>query len=226
MNTQIITQDAYIETAVCELLQNFPKWASQFEHQVRIERAERIAKRGGIESLGDNRYSVPSERNNGEPYIVNRSVGSCECADYRNHLFDTSKTGWKCKHRIATYLAVRAAELEAQDHDAQELLTNNEPKPDPQPPSKPKRKLVSARTRKTKIAQTPEPVGTWDISAMGEVVHVCADGYNTAPIMGVGADLWCHRCNQQMPAVLMTRESRIAYNYVSSLAVDDQEAES
>lgn len=244
MNTTIITQAAYIESAVNELLLKFPEWCSQFEHRVRIERAERIAKQGGIESLGENRYAVPSERNNGDPYIVNRSVGTCECPDYRKHLFETSKTGWKCKHRIAAYLTVRAAQLEMDDHAAQVLaeaeavvaqaeIAESASGLDTyaqvldQLPAKPKRKY----TRRKK-ATTADPVavieeipvvGTWDIAITGEIVHVCADGYNTAPIMGVGAELWCHRCNERMPHVLMTRESRAAYNYVSNIAIEEVE---
>ena len=243
-SVELHARPAYIEDAITELLTQFPAWCDQFEHRIRIERAEGIAKNGGICSLGDNRYAVPSAKNNGEPYIVDRSVGTCSCPDYRKNIFDTSRTGWKCKHRIAAYLVIRALELEEQDHlahnldahmpvmpleetaaerHAYEVAANAQAQADAAATGKAKRK---SRARKTKTVVLPEapqetPRGTWDIAITGEIVHVCADGYNAAPIMGVGADLWCHRCNEPIPHVLMTRESRLIYNHVAHIADDE-----
>ena len=246
MNTQIIAQPAYIDNALNELALQFPEWCSVFEHQVRIQRAEQIAKQGGIERIGEQRFTVPSSRTDNEPYIVDRSVGTCTCPDYRKNLFHTSPTGWKCKHRIAVYLTLRAFEMEAADILAQrELELANEKAqvksgldtyadildqlPDaPAEPAKPKRKPRSRKAATTVIAE-PAAVtasGTWDLSITGEIVHVCADGFNSAPIMGINSELWCHRCNEPMPHTLMTRESRLVYNHVSHIADNDTEAQS
>lgn len=84
--------------------------------------------------------------------------------------------GKLCRHRIAVHLALRGFDLqETYERDQQER--------------------EQARKR-SELFENPK--GAWD-NVNGQIIHICPDGFSGANVFGVGSDMWCGRCTENMP---------------------------
>lgn len=196
MNTKIIPQQQFLEQAVAEFVRKFPEWETNPNKAKRLEKAHKAVAAGNVRSTNDpHKFVVLSNTDPTGSYIVNRQTKYCECR--------WNATGKVCTHRVEAYLAVSAMEMQKQFE----------------------RELDEQR-RKEEFANLwqSQPGGTWDVID-SHILHVCDDGYTGATIMGVGAEMWCHRCNEQMPHTLLVRESRIAYIYTSAANNQDEVSE-
>lgn len=195
MNTQIIPQAPFVQQALEQFKEQFPHFSSKPSNVARIHKAADAVLAGRVRSTNDPHTFVVTS---------NSDSNGCYLVNTQAHSCEClwSTHGKCCTHRIEVRLALTALELQKQFDYEQ----------------------AQQRQREALAEMLKSENSTWDY-VDSQIVHVCDDGFTGANIFGVGSNLWCARCNHNMPEHLMTRESRIAYNYNCSIDEDTEVSE-